>query len=109
MAEAGVYPSFYITKENSSALIYTNSADLYSTEYSTYKGTIVDFDKKLRALNEAIGNSTIESHKIYDNHVNVVTYNNGTKVYVNYSDEEQTVDGESIEAMSFSYKAGETE
>ena len=50
MVEAGVYPSFYVTYENSSDLIYTNSSDLYSTEYKTYKDTIVKYDKDLRKL-----------------------------------------------------------
>jgi hypothetical protein len=109
MVESGVYPSFYITKENSSALIYTNSADLYSTEYSTYKDTIEEFDKTLRELNDAIGDATIEKHEIRDNGVKVVTYSNGVKVYVNYGDEDQTVDGKTVGAMSYSYKAGEAE
>ena len=109
MAEAGVFPSFYITKENSSKLIYTNSADMYSTEYTTYRDSIVDYDKQLRELNQAIGDSNIYQHTIGANGVNVVTYKNGTKVYVNYSGSTQTVDGVTVEAMSYTYKAGGTE
>ena len=108
MAESGVYPSFYITKENSSKLIYTNSADMYSTEYSTYKDAIVEYDKSLRELSGAIGDATIEKHEIGDNNVNVVTYSNGTKVYVNYGSSAQTVDGVTVEALSYTYKAGDT-
>ena len=108
MAESGVYPSFYITKENSSKLIYTNSADMYSTEYTTYKDAIIEYDKSLRELSEAIGDATIEKHEIGDNNVNVVTYSNGTKVYVNYGSSAQTVDGVTVEALSYTYKAGDT-
>ncbi len=107
MAEAGVFPSFYITQKNSSALIYTNSSDLYSTEYTTYKDAIVQYDKELRELNDKLGDANIVKHESMDNGVNVVTYSNGVKVYVNYSDSDQEVDGITVGAMS--YKAGEAE
>ena len=40
-----------------------------------------------------------------ENGVTKVGYSNGVKVYVNYSNTAQTVDGYTIEAMS--YKVGE--
>ena len=108
MVEAGVYPSFYVTYENSSDLIYTNSSDLYSTEYKTYKDTIVEYDKDLRAVNELTKGSTIKNHKKLKNGVTVVTYDNGVKIFVNYTDITRTVDGVKVGPMSYSYKAGET-
>ena len=108
MVEAGVYPSFYVTYENSSDLIYTNSSDLYSTEYKTYKDTIVEYDKDLRAVNELTKGSTIKNHEKLKNGVTVVTYDNGVKIFVNYTDITRTVDGVKVGPMSYSYKAGET-
>ncbi len=105
MVESGVYPSFYITYENSSALIYTNSCDLYSTEYSTYKDTIIDYDKKLREVAQAVDGAFIISHEKLGGGVTEVTYDNGVVIYVNYSEQEQTVDGVTVPAMS--YKVGE--
>ncbi len=104
MVESGVYPSFYITYENSSALIYTNSSDLYSTEYSTYKDTIVEYDEELRQVAEAVSGAIIVKHEKLDNGVTVVTYDNGVVVYVNYSEKEQSVGNVVIPAMS--YKVG---
>jgi hypothetical protein len=43
----------------------------------------------------------ITGHEINDNGVTVVTYDNGVKVYVNYSSEEQTVDGVTVPSMSY--------
>ena len=40
LVETGTYPSFYITKEDSSDLIYTNSNDIYSSQYSVYRDEI---------------------------------------------------------------------
>lgn len=107
MIEAGVYPSFYITYENSSALIYTNSSDLYSTEYSTYKDTIIEYDTELRAVAQRVAGAVINEHEKLDNGVVIVTYDNGVAIYVNYSTNDQTVNGLTIPAMS--YKVGEAE
>ena len=109
MVESGVYPSFYLTHENSADLIYTNSADLYSTQFSTYEDTIVDYDKKLRELTKKLGDANIVNHQKMANGVTVVTYSNGTKVYVNYTEAAQIVDGVTVEAMSYSYKAGDAQ
>lgn len=105
MVEAGVYPSFYLTYENSSKLLYTNSSNLFSTEYDTYKDTIAQYDKELRKVSEVTADALIIDNEKLDNGVTVVTYDNGAKVYVNYSEEAQTVDNVTVNAMS--YKAGE--
>lgn len=109
MIEAGVYPSFYITKEDSSALIYTNSADLYSTAYSTYKDLIVEYDNEFRQFSQLVDGANITRHEKLDSGVTKVTYSNGVTVYVNYTDTAQTLDGITVDAMSYSYKAGEAE
>ena len=102
MIESGVYPSFYITKEDSSKLIYTNSNDKYSTKFDTYEDTIVDYDKQLRAVAEKTSGAMITDHEKLDNDVVKVTYDNGVIIYVNYSDESRTADGINIDAMSYS-------
>ncbi len=104
MIESGVYPSFYITYENSSALIYTNSCDLYSTEYSTYKDTIIEYDRKLSEVAQAVDGAFITNHVKLDNNVTEVTYDNGVVIYVNYAEEDVTVNGVTVPALS--YKVG---
>lgn len=105
MVETGTYPSFYITKESSAELIYTNSCDIYSSEYSVYRDTIIAYTSELQALNAKVAGAHIVGHEIMDNGVTKVTYDNGVMVYVNYSSTAQTVDGTTVEAMS--YKVGE--
>ncbi|MCR5167599.1 MAG: hypothetical protein K6C13_10365 [Oscillospiraceae bacterium] len=107
MAESGVYPSFYVAAEDSSKLIYTNSSDLYSLEYSSYRDTIAEYDAALRALAEKTKDSFIVSHEIYDNGLVKVTYDNGTSVYVNYSDTALDGDGISVDAQSYAVTGGE--
>lgn len=105
MAEAGVYPSFYITQANSSALIYTNSSDLYTTQYKTYRDTILEYDRALRSLAVKTADAQIVNHEKLENGVTRVTYSNGAVIYVNYGDREAETDGIVIPARSF--KAGE--
>ncbi|MCR5100274.1 MAG: hypothetical protein K6B41_02820 [Butyrivibrio sp.] len=104
MVESGVYPSFYVTYENSSALIYTNSSDLYSTEYSTYRDSIISYDTELRAVANAVEGAHISDHEKMDNGVTKVTYDNGTVIYVNYTNESVSVDGLTVDAMSYQIK-----
>lgn len=109
MIEAGVYPSFYLTKEDSSDLIYTNSAYLYSTTYSTYKDLVVEYDKQFREFSKLVDGANMVRHEKLDNGITKVTYSNGVTVYINYTGASQTMDGITVEAMSYSYKAGEAE
>ena len=105
MVESGMYPSFYVTAEDSSKLIYTNSNDLYSLEYGSYRDTIVEFDSLLRALAEKVGDACIIGHEILDNGLVRVTYDNGIKIYVNYTQSALNADGLTVDALS--YKVGE--
>lgn len=105
LVETGTYPSFYITRESSSELLYTNSCDIYSSEYRVYRDTIIEYSRELETLYDKTAGSGIVGHEILGNGVTVVTYDNGVKVYVNYAATAQTADGLTIDAMS--YKVGE--
>lgn len=104
MVEAGVYPSFYLTYEDSADLIYTNSADLYSTKYTTYQDTIVEYDKQFKELAALTEGSFIMKHEQLGNGLNKVTYDNGVVIYVNYGSASAEADGMTVDAMS--YKVG---
>ena len=102
MVESGMYPSFYITAEDSSKLIYTNSNNLFSLEYSSYRDTIVEYDKELRAVAEKVGSACITSHETLENGIVKVTYDNGVKIYVNYTESALSADGLTVDALSYS-------
>ena len=106
MVESGVYPSFYVTAQDSSKLIYTNSSDLYSLEYTSYKDTITDYDAKLRALAQQTEGAFITDHEVLENGLCRVSYSNGTKVYVNYGEVPLTAEGMTVEALSYAVEEG---
>lgn len=101
LVETGTYPSFYITKENSSDLIYTNSSDIYSSQYSIYKDTITAYAKELRAVNEKVSGSYIVGHEILGSGITVVTYDNGVRIYLNYGEAQASADGITLEGMTY--------
>ena len=101
LVETGTRPSFYITKENSSQLIYTNSSDIYSSEYRVYRDTILSYTKELAAVYEKTEGACIVGHEILGNGITVVTYDNGVKIYLNYSAEAQNADGHTLEGMTY--------
>lgn len=105
MVESGIYPSFYLTWEDSSKLIYTNSNNLYSLEYETYADTIVEYDAALRALAQQTDGAYVISHETLENGLVKVCYDNGVVVYVNYTENDLTADGLTVDALS--YKVGE--
>ncbi len=100
MVETGSFPSFYITKESSSELIYTNSSDVYSSEYSSYKSTILEYNEELEALGELTKGATIKNHRI-EGDLRIVTYTNGVKILINYGSSDATIDGVTVGSMSY--------
>ncbi len=101
LVETGIYPSFYLTYENPSELIYTNSSDVYTSQYSVYRGQILSYYDELRQISGLTKNSMIVNHEISDTGVTIVTYDNGVKLYINYNETEREADGVTVPALSY--------
>ncbi len=100
MIEAGVYPSFYLTYEDSADLIYTNSSDLYSTKYDTYRDTVIAYDAEFKEIADATAGAFVLRHDKVATGVNKVTYDNGVVIYVNYTDKAVSVEDITVDALS---------
>lgn len=105
LAETGIYPSFYLTKEDPVKLLYTNSSDIYTSKYEVYRPEIVRYYQELKELNDKVKDAYITDRTRCEDGVVEVSYSNGVMVYVNYNSETITHDGITLEGMS--YKAGE--
>lgn len=101
LVETGIYPSFYLTYENPSELIYTNSSDVYTSQYSVYRQQILDYYSELKEINELTKGSLITGHEINDKGITVVTYDNGVKIYINYSESDISLEGVNVPALSY--------
>lgn len=106
LVETGINPSFYITYEDPSALIYTNSSDVYTSQYEVYRDQIISYYEELKAVNEAVDGSFIASHKVLENDLTVVTYENGVVIYINYSETDKEVDNVVVPALSYVVEGG---
>lgn len=106
LVETGIYPSFYLTWEDPSDLLYTNSNDIYTSKYSVYKEEIKEYYHELKALNDEVKGAAIEEHEKRGESV-IVTYSNGKRIYINYGKED--VDIEGIKVPALSYKVGDIE
>ncbi len=101
LLEQGVNPSYLLTAENPSELNNTNSSDVYSSKFENYQKEIVALYQELQAVTNEIGPTMIADHEVEDNRV-IVTYENGKKLLLNYTDQAQTIDGQ--EVTGYSYK-----
>ncbi|TAH75060.1 MAG: hypothetical protein EWM47_00705 [Anaerolineaceae bacterium] len=91
--EYGVAPSFTVTHSDSLDLYKTTQEDYISTNYDDWEGYITEaYSAISSALTKVYGQTIIEHTALEDGFIRV-TYDNGVKVYVNYTSTEQ-VDGE---------------
>jgi len=105
LIESGIYPSFLLTAEAPSALIYTDSASLFSCEYAEYSEMIAEYDRIFKSLSKSTNSSAISNHSS-NNGVSVTEYENGTMVIVNYNDYDVEYNGETVEKQSWKILEG---
>lgn len=84
--EYGVAPSFIVNACDSIALYKTAQEDYFSTNFDDWEEFLHEaYDFISKALQPVQGQAIIEHKAIEDGFI-CVTYENGTKVYVNYTD-----------------------
>ena len=102
--ETGSDLLFDCTGNNSYNLRETRLSDLYSSKYSLWKKTAVNYYKSQKTVNDKIYDKEIVDHTFLGNDVFKTVYSDKTAFYVNYSEKEATVDGVTIKAKDFVLK-----
>ncbi len=100
-AETGAMPYFELTWESSEKLRETNYNQLFSSEYSHWSNIVLQTYQKFNTDFAELQDQTIESHEYLQEQVARVVYSNGTRVYVNYTDQICTVDGIQLNAEEY--------
>ena len=100
LIESGVYPSFLLSFKSPSELIYTDSASLFSCQYSEYYEMIAEYDKIFNELTKLTNGSKINDHFV-NNGLAVTTYENGAVVVVNYNQKAVQYNGKTVEGQSY--------
>lgn len=101
LMEQGARPSFLLTWEDPIELQNTNSAGIYSSRYELYADMIAEWYLALNELHNAVGTTgMIVNHEMKGDMV-CVTWDNGTKVYLNFGEKTDTMGGYILESMSY--------
>ena len=99
--EYGVNPSYLITKQPSYLLSNTLSSNFYATHYESVSEMIIEEYKEISAVLNQVKGSTITDRIIPLEGISVVTYSNGKKVIVNYTNNQYTYEGTLVDAKSY--------
>ena len=100
LVEQGTRPCFLISMEDPIELQHTNSADIYSSRWDLYRVTVARWYAELAELHEILDGASIVAHET-EGDVTRVTWSNGVRVYLNYGEAEASLDGVSLDAMSW--------
>lgn len=88
--EYGLYPSYYLTKENTIEMIDTASSWLYTSEYEQWRDSILSEYETMNSVMEAVKGATIVERTVLAEGVIMVEYSNGNSIVVNYNDSTYT-------------------
>lgn len=98
--EFGASPLFSLVGRNQDELIGSRLDALYSADASDWLDFAAEQYSQINAALRSVQNSTMTDYQVLSNPVRVVTYDNGTRIYVNYG-EATTVNGIRLEAKGF--------
>ena len=102
--EFGVSPAYLVTDKESYNLSNTLSSNYYATYYETVEEIIKSNYKYINdALKQVIG-SEIENREIIEEGISVVSYSNGKKIIVNYTNDPYNYEGALVSARSYLVK-----
>jgi len=102
--EYGASPHYTFTTVSSSMFKYTGLNRFYSTDYVNWRDSAVRVYHQINAALSTVYGSTILSHEILQNDLRLIHYDNGTDIFVNYSDQPIYHQGMLVNAKSWAVK-----
>ena len=106
--ETGLGLTYTLIDEYDTSLIYSADNIYFNSVYDDVKDLIISQTDTYKEIFNEVKGSPIAGHELINKNVRATRFENGTTVYVNYSDSNQTVDGTQVPAMGFCMKkAGE--
>ncbi len=102
LIEYGASPHYQFTYTEASRMKLTALNRFYNTTYSSWQESVVNTYNQVNAALSGLNNETITSHEVLgDGNVRKIVYSDSTTIYVNYGDEAVTVDGVTIDPVSY--------
>ncbi len=104
--ENGAGLLFTFMDESMTSLKNTSYTYLYSAEYDLIKAKALDYYTRYNSELGHTANMPIVHHDRLQDDVFVTEFEDGTKAYVNYSENDVTIDGNTIKAVDFFVERG---
>lgn len=106
IAETGMSLYYLLMDADSTSFQDTEFTSSYACALDDHYDTMIENYNRLKPLYDAVGSSEIVNYEIISDDVKITTFENGTKVYVNYDHAETTVNGVKIGAKDFTVVGG---
>lgn len=103
--EYGYTPHFEFTYTGADVLKNTNQSTLFTSQYETHAELLKKAYKAYEQL-EFLRTKSIVRHQTLSKTLSAVTFEGGTTVYCNYSDEPVVIEGLEIPAVGYAVKEG---
>ncbi len=104
--ELGAAPHFLWSDEASSALKFTRFDWMFSTQVTSWYDRALQLYKEQNELLAPLRTQRMTEHIIHQKGIVEVRYEQGTVVYVNYTDQSAVVNGQQLEARSYMIGGG---
>lgn len=99
--ESGCGINYVVTANYDNEFADSNTYYFFGSKYSDIKDDIEATSNSLLNYYNAIGNATFVSHKILGNGIREIVFDNGVRVYINYSDTSVSTPLGEVESMDF--------
>ena len=106
LAETGMSLYYLLMDAPATSFQDTEFTSSYACNLDDHYDDMINNYNRLKPLYDAVGTSTIDNYQIISEDVKITTFSNGTKVFVNYTDAEVTVQGVKIGAKDFTVVGG---
>ena len=100
MIETGSAPHYVFTEQPSSRMKNTGMNQYYATTFDTWKDEAVTIYNRVNDVLKHVSGAQVINHEM-NGDVRKITYDNGVVIYINYSDETESMDGKTFPAMSY--------
>ena len=108
-AESGAGLNFTFMKEDTRILQDTLHSGYYAAHYDAWDEETIEMVTRFQADMEGLNQLRIVDHEQRTETITITTYEDGTKVYVNYGDKSRGVDGVHVPARNYVVKGGDGE
>lgn len=106
MVEYGAYPSFYLTEQSSTMLSKTPSKDLFTSKFSSWKKDIIREHKLIEDMLSKVEGAEIIGRTVPAQGIAEVSYSNGKRIIVNYTDKPYKAGGITVDAKGYTMTEG---